>query len=106
MITVERNERDYPYMEIPQEWRLTLYEFFDEYDSLMDRYNLPYDTIEFSQIKEKFNKLRIYYSVNKLLEDDLTGLDYIMYKAIDGLMAVIVEKYEKIIDYKVKKGLL
>lgn len=109
MITVERSERnlnDYPFMEIPESWFPTLYEFFDEYESLMDRYNLPYDTVEFLQIKEKFDKLRIYYGVSKLLDENLSGLDCIVYKAIDGLIAVIVEKYEKIIEYKVKEGLL
>ena len=102
----QRNLDNYPYMEIPQNWSPIVMNFFDECYELLDRYNLPRDTVQFLETKEKYNQLRIYFSVNKLLDDDITGLDCILYKSIEALIAVIVEKYEKTIKYMVKEGLL
>lgn len=104
MIELEVVETEYPYYETPESWFPILDDFVSEVNNILDMYNLPRDSVELIQTKEKFGQLRIYYSINRLLDDDLSGLDLIMYKALDSLISIIVDKYESIVRYKVKIG--
>lgn len=108
MITIE-NERDlanYPYMEVPDTWVGYICNFIDEVNSLLSIYNLPTDTVNYLETKEKFNGLRIYFCIDKLLEDDLTEDEYLLYHTLEGIVTLLVDKCETKIKYAVKKGIL
>lgn len=106
MINVERTEKDYHYMDIPKNWIPYVSMFMDEVDKLLSIYNLPPETVEYLDVKEKFNQLRIYYCIPKLMEDELTDDDYELHHTLEGIVSLLVDKYERKIKIAIEKGLL
>lgn len=106
MTTLERNLLDYPYMEVPNSWANTIMDCINEIDLLLSIYNLSSNTVEYTEIKEKFNGLRIYYSIPKFINecDEMDEKDLIFHKALDGIIYLIIDKYEKLIAHKIKTG--
>jgi len=101
----ERNLDDYPYVEIPKNWVDTVLNCLDEINALLDYYNYPRDTVDIMEVKEKYNTLRIFFCIPQLLDDEgLTGLDLLNLKTLENFVAVIVEKYEKLIKMKIANG--
>lgn len=109
MITIERNERDYPYFETPENWTPIIKEMINEIDLVLSLYNLESSSVEYTQVKEKFGKLCVYYLFKPLFDlsmESVDGDELLFYKTIDDIIYLLIEKAEKTIDYKVKKGLL
>ena len=98
--------KEYPYMELPQNYIKYAESCIDELDMILRIYNLPQDTIVYEQIKEKYRQLRIYFSIPKLLDNDLSDKDRLFYDTLQTIVAVIINKWEKEIDSLIKRGLL
>lgn len=81
-------------METPSHWYHIVCQFIDECDSILERHNMPIDTIEYMQIKEKFGQLRVYYCIPKLC-DDISGIEYSTLMTLSRLIDLIIKKYEK-----------
>lgn len=101
-------EQKYPshFYETPRTWIPVIDEFFDECYSILSRLELPLDTVQFLQIKEKFGRLRIYFAIDRLYDDDISGLEESNLKTLRDLLDCIVDKYEVKIRDMVKDGKL
>lgn len=94
MIQMVKRE-EYPYMELPQNYIKYAESCINEIDMILHIYNLPQDTIVYTEIKEKYERLRIYFYVSKLLEDDLSDNDRLFYETLSTVATAIVTKWEK-----------
>lgn len=101
-----RNEEDYPYMEVPQDWIVIVTKLIDTIDCILSQYNLPLDTIEYHQIKSKHNQLRVYYGIPMLFELEYEDDNYALYSAIGSIIDRVINNCEKYVDYLVKNNLI
>lgn len=109
MIAIEKNERgidDYPFIECPESWIPYISKFIDEVDNILSLYNLPYNTVDYLDVKEKFGQLRIYHCIQRLLEDDLTEEEDELYHTIEGIVSLLADKCERKIKKMIEKGIL
>ena len=91
-------QQKYPeiYYETPVNYYPIVDMFVTECYDILDKANLPRDTIQFLQIKSKFGKLRIYTAINRLYDDDISGLEESTLLTLRDLIDRIVDKYEAI----------
>lgn len=101
-----RNECEYPYIETPTDWIPIIKEFVDIMDSILYLYDLPRDVIEYNQIKSKYNTLRIYASVPKLLELDFGDDDYTLYSSVSNVLQYLSQSCENKIAQLLNQNLL
>lgn len=101
-----RKENEYPYIETPLDWQPIIRELIDTMDSILYLYDLPRNTIEYNQIKSKYNTLRIYACVPELLELDLSDNSYPLYSSISNMLNFLSPSCERYIDSLIKQNLL
>lgn len=101
-----RNKEDYPYMEVPQDWTVIIWALVDTVDSILERYGLPLDTVDYYQIKSKYNQLRVYWCIPVLFELDCDDEKYKIYDTASIVIGRVIAKCEKYVDYLVKNNLI
>ena len=91
-------QQKYPeiYYETPVSWYPIIDLFITECYNTLDKANLPRDTVQFLEIKSKFGKLRIYTAINRLYDDDISGLEESTLLILRDLIDRFVDKYEAI----------
>lgn len=101
-----RNKEDYPYIEAPHDWIVIINKLVDTIDCILSQYNLPLDTVEYYQIKSKYNQLRVSYGIPLLFELEYEDDNYALYSAIKNVIDRVITNCEIYIDYLVKNNLI
>ena len=105
MTELEMKQDDYPYYECPESWFKDINDMVDELYKLLSIYNLPKSELVFEQIKEKNGQIRVYITLVRQLED-LNDEEYIFYNCLSGIVEAIIQKYERLIKYKISNKLI
>ena len=102
----KRDFNNYPYMNIKESWMPYVYNCVDEVDKLLSIYDLSYDVVEYLEIKDNENQLKIYYLIPNLMNVDLSDEDYLLYHTLEGMISLLVDKHERKVKIAIEKGLL
>ena len=103
MLNTRRYE--YPYMEVPLSYIVYVKNCVNEVDLILRLYKLPLDTVRYVDIKEKYGRLDIHYSIPKLFED-LPREDQVLYDTLNTVVEAIIQKWQRTVYDLVRYGRL